>query len=248
MDGSDSFHIPYKIINNLDIKKYQISFNSKKHLQQMYIIPTIPLSKIIFPKCYQPSNTPNAGNSAEMQNKLFMYSMDTSLKKKSGNANNISNIHMIENFNEKYYKIIKLAEYLEILSYIKSYYYRNKECKDIYHIIKLLFGNRKYLLDAYSTDKESFGYYLQLIDDGFIVGDGGNDDVNVNTNVKGGKYRVYGLVSMRDMNELFNKNLLEKLEISQKRIVQHIKQCVHCKKCSYGANGAFISKFPQIFQ
>merc|ERR1712157_24417 len=165
---------------------------------------------------------------------------------------------VIPNQNEKYYKLIKLNEYLEILSYIKEYFLdNNKECFDIHGIVQNALGRRPYLLDAYCTDKDSFGYFLNIIDQ--------NKDEDTHqqkmekqrktkrSNVKPiskktETYRLYGLISMRDMFELFNKDLLSTMHFAQERITNHIKACKFCKKRAYGANVSFINKFSDILQ
>jgi len=151
-----------------------------------------------------------------------------------------------------------LGEYLEILSYIKQYYYNNKECFEINSTVQNALGRRPYLLDAYCTDKDSFGYFLKIIDE--HKDDGRSHPMKMNKHnkhnnkiksihqSKQSKYRLYGLISMRDMFELFNKDLLTTMHFTQQQITNHIKSCAHCKKRSYGANVQFISKFSEVLQ
>eukprot|EP01084_Bolivina_argentea_P288121 494487_1 len=236
MDGTVSSIIPSKLIHNLDTRKYPISSGSKKHLDSMYDVPAVPLSKIDLPSWYIPSDGSN----------VSMLTKPNEAKHKHSQA---------PNQNEKYYKLIKLGEYLEILSYIKQYYYNNKECFDINNIIVKALGRRPYLLDAYCSDKDSFGYFLKIIDEHHSNNkDIHNNKPNVNIKsihshgMKPNKYRLYGLISMRDMFELFNKDLLTTMQITQQRITNHLKQCEYCKKRSYGANVQFISKFAELIQ
>merc|ERR1719195_1595466 len=131
-----------------------------------------------------------------------------------------------DDVNAKYCKLIKLGEYLEILSYLKQYFYGNKECPQINHTVQCALGRRPYLLDAYSTDKDSFGYFLQIIDEH-------HDESAVQQQAvkgKASKHRLYGLISMRDMFELFNRDLLSTLQFAQNTITNHIKSCKQCKK------------------
>jgi len=233
MDGTLNNIIPSKIIHSLDTRKYAISTNSKKHLDSMYDVPAVPLSKIELPSWYIPTDSTNI----------------SILKNDKQEVPEINNT--MPNQNEKYYKLIKLGEYLEILSYIKQYYYNNKECYEINNTVQTALGRRPYLLDAYQTDKDSFGYFLKIIDEHQ------EDDLDKNRNkaniksihkTKQSKYRLYGLISMRDMFELFNKDLLTTMHHTQQQITNHIKSCKHCKKRSYGANVQFISKFSEVLQ
>ena len=136
---------------------------------------------------------------------------------------------------------VQLGEFLEILSYIKQYYFDNKECPQINQTVQCALGRRPYLLDAYSTDKDSFGYFLQIIDEH-------HDDGAVKKGGKMSKHRLYGLISMRDMFELFNRDLLATMQFAQDTITQHIKSCKQCRKRSYGANTQFVSKFAELLQ
>ena len=144
---------------------------------------------------------------------------------------------------------VKLGEFLEILSYLKQYFYDNKECPQINQTVHCALGRRPYLLDAYSTDKDSFGYFLQIIDehhdDGAIQK---QDAVSVDggDRAKVSKHRLYGLISMRDMFELFHRDLLSTLQFAQDTITKHIKSCKQCKRRSYGANVEFVSKFAEF--
>merc|ERR1719195_1144400 len=142
-----------------------------------------------------------------------------------------------DDVNAKYCKLIKLGEYLEILSYLKQYFYGNKECPQINDTVQNALGRRPYLLDAYSTDKDTFGYLLQIIDQHR------DDAVDKEDGAKSSKHRVYGLISMRDIFELFHRDLLSTMQFAQSTITKHIKSCKQCKKRSYGANVDFISKF-----
>merc|ERR1712176_1201169 len=59
MDGTKNNIIPSKLIHNLDVRKYPISANSKKHLDSMYDVPAVPLSKVVLPSWYIPSQSAN---------------------------------------------------------------------------------------------------------------------------------------------------------------------------------------------
>ena len=239
MDGTLNNIIPSALIHNLDTTKYPISTNSKKHLDSMYDVPAVPLSKIELPSWYIPTDSTNISI------------LGNNEKEKEINST-------MPNQNEKYYKLIKLGEYLEILSYIKQYYYNNKECFEINHVVQSALGRRPYLLEAYQTDKDSFGYFLKIIDEHQEEDHDKNKNKNRNRNnkaniktihsTKQSKYRLYGLISMRDMFELFNKDLLTTMHHTQQQITTHIKSCKHCKKRSCRANVQFVSKFSEVLQ
>merc|ERR1719474_1679147 len=143
LDGTVSSCIPSRIVHGMDTRKYPISSNSKQHLDSMYDVPAVPLSKMELPSWYIPTQSAN----------VTVISPKKGAQKTNGGEQN-----------EKYYKLIKLGEFLEMLSYLKQYFYDNKECVQINHIVQHVLGRRPYLLDAYSTDKDSFGYFLQIID------------------------------------------------------------------------------------
>ena len=273
MDGSKTNIIPSKLIHCLDTRKYPISANSKKHLDSMYDVPAVPLSKIELPSWYIPSQSANVSMLKNTKKKYQINGAhdDDDEEEEDDDALNLDDEdsiavqqqqqqqqqpNVIPNQNEKYYKLIKLNEYLEILSYIKEYFLNsNKECFDISGIVQNALGRRPYLLDAYTTDKDSFGYFLQIIDQH-------KDEETHQQKMqkkkrknqiksikkKAATYRLYGLISMRDMYELFNKDLLSTMHFAQQHITNHIKACKRCKKRAYGANVQFISKFSELLQ
>ena len=265
MDGTVNNIIPSKLIHTLDTRKYPISANSKKHLDSMYDVPAVPLSKIELPSWYIPTDSTNVSmlkNKDKGKENISIGDDDdnendnkssNNSNNDNNNSNNNNNKPLIPNQNEKYYKLIKLGEYLEILSYIKQYYYNNKECFEINNTVQNALGRRPYLLDAYCTDKDSFGYFLKIIeehqeDDNKKHLNKNNKNIKSIHSSKQSKYRLYGLISMRDMFELFNKDLLTTMHHTQSQITNHIKSCKSCKKRSYGANVQFISKFSEVLQ
>jgi len=221
MDGSVSSIVPSRIVHNLDTRKYPISSQSKKHLDLMFDVPAVPLSKIELPSWYVPTESANVTVLSPQSN-----------KKGASSHNDVG----AGDQHAKYYKLIKLGEYLEILSYIKQYFYSSKECTVINETVQNALGRRPYLLDAYSTDKESFGYFLQIIDQ------------HQSHQKKVSKHRLYGLISMRDMFELFNRDLLSTMQFVQSTIVQHINSCQQCKKRAHGASAQFVAKFAELLR
>eukprot|EP01084_Bolivina_argentea_P316725 549078_1 len=244
MDGSLTQMIPSKLMHCLDSRRYPVSASSAKHLESMFDVPAVPLSKIDLPSWYIPSTSANISilkNTSAAAEEVLSDEDDAiniddedSLAVHHGQGNVLQNV--IPNQNEKYYKLIKLGEYLEIASYIKQYFYDNAECEEINAVVHNAFGRRHYLLDAFQTDKDSFGYFLKIIDQH-------KEDAEIKE-----KHRLYGLISMRDISELFNKDLLSTMQFQQKQITNHIKSCPHCKKRSYGANVQFVTKFADVLQ
>lgn len=282
MDGSKTNVIPSKLIHALDVRKYPISANSKLHLESMYDVPAVPLSKIELPSWYIPSQSANV---SMLKNTKKKYQISPSMGSTSSKRNRKSALiddddedeynlddedsiavqqqeekpNMIPNQNEKYYKLIKLNEYLEILSLVKQHYLgsANKQCIEIGDIVTNALGRRPYLLDAYTTDKESFGYFLQIIDEHKDEethqqkmekqrNKKARSIKSIRNDKKAATYRLYGLISMRDMFELFNKDLLSTMHFAQQHIVSHIKSCKQCKK-KY-ENVRFIKKFADLLK
>jgi len=244
MDGSVRSPIPSRLVSELDARKYPVSGNSKRHLDSMYDVPAVPLSKVCLPSWFVPSeneieNVAVFGHSGQERRKLEIEIGDDAEEEE-----------VKEGMNERYYKLIKLGEYLETLSYVKEYFYNGKECGEVKGVVQRALGRRPYLLDAYATDKESFGYFLRIIDehngsDGLEVESGKMRSIHKK---KQSKWRLYGLISIRDMNELLNKDLLTEMHLAQEAITGHIKRCKHCKKRAYGANFKFIARLQDVLQ
>lgn len=59
MDGTVSSCIPSRLIHDLDTRKYPISSQSKQHLDSMFDVPAVPLSKMELPSWYIPTESAN---------------------------------------------------------------------------------------------------------------------------------------------------------------------------------------------